>query len=171
MECIYRFGNRLITVFVYAVFCVLPFYLENHHYDVGEAKSRFLYGISIAVAIFILCWGIILLFKRHIEFDKIKIKRIWKGISITEKFLILYTMFLGVSYVLSKYKAETLWGIYNWRVGFIPLILISVMTFLIIHLWRGNRYIVTAIGSVSAIVFLLGVCNRFSVYPIIIKPM
>ena len=37
----------MITVFLYAVFCVLPFYLENHHFDVGEAKSHFLYGIFV----------------------------------------------------------------------------------------------------------------------------
>lgn len=170
-ESMYKFASRLITVFIYAVFCVLPFYLENHHYNVGEAKSHFLYGVSITVIIIILGWGIVLLVQRHKEFDKIKVKKIWDSISITEKFLILYTMFIVVSYVFSKYKAGNLWGIYNWRIGFLPLILIAVMTFLIIHLWTGNRWIVAAIGSVSAIVFLLGVCNRFSVYPIIIKPM
>ena len=170
-EYIYKFGNKMITVFLYAVFCVLPFYLENHHFDVGEAKSHFLYGISIVVVSIILGWGLILLCKQYIKFDKIKAKKLWDRVSLTEKFLILYTICIVVSYVFSKYKAETLWGIYNWRVGFVPLILVSVMTFLIIHLWRGNRWIIAAIGSVSAIVFLLGVCNRFSIYPIIIKPM
>ena len=170
-ESLDKFGNRIITVFLYAVFCVLPFYLENHHYDVGEAKSRFLYGVSIVVAIIVLGWGIILLFLHHKEFDKNKIKKIFNSISITEKFLILYILFVVVSYVFSNYKEETLWGIYNWRFGFLPLTLISVMTLLIIHLWRGNCWIIAAIGSVSSIVFLLGVCNRFSVYPIIIEPM
>lgn len=170
-EGIYKFGEHLITIFIYAVFWVLPFYLENHHYNVGEAKSHFLYGVSIIVVIFTLIWGVSLFILHRNDFDKSKVKRSLGEISITEKFLNLYTVCLVVSYVCSEYKEETLWGIYNWRFGFLPLLLISVMTILIIHLWRGNRWIAAAIGSVSALVFLLGVCNRFSIYPIAIEPM
>lgn len=170
-ESIYEMGGRLITIFIYAVFCVLPFYLENHHYNVGEAKSHFLYVVSVGVASLILIWGLCLLFLHYRELDKRKVKKIWNNISITEKFLALYTILVFVSFAFSKYKAEILWGIYNWRVGCVPLLLISLMTILIIHLWSGSRWIVAAIGSVSAIVFLLGVCNRFSIYPIAIEPM
>ena len=170
-RCINQFSDRLITIFLYAIFCIMPFYLENHHYNVGEAKSHLLYGASITVVIIILIWGIVTAFMQRDILHKIRLCNIWANTSITDKFLILYMVFIVVSYAFSKYKTETLWGIYNWRVGFLPLMLISLMTFLIIRLWRGNRWIVAAIGSASAFVFLLGVCNRFSIYPIIIEPM
>lgn len=105
-ESIYEMEGRLITIFIYAVFCVLPFYLENHHYNLGEAKSHFLYVVSVGVASLILIWGLCLLFLHYRELDKRKVKKIWNNISIAEKFLALYTILVFVSFAFSKYKAE-----------------------------------------------------------------
>lgn len=165
-------GSVLVTVYIFLIFCILPFYLENHHYNVGEAKSRFFWGTSIIVLILLGVWCLIRkLWNEGEQNKKGKVICAWNNTSWTEKFLLLYTLFIIISYAFSEYKQETLWGVFNWRFGLIPLLLVSGMTVVTIHLWSGNKWIAAAIGSVSAIVFLLGVCNRFSVYPILIEPM
>ena len=50
--------------------------------------------------------------------------------------------------------------------GFIPLLLLCGLTFLISRMWKGERSLLAGGILVSGIVFLLAVCNRFSFYPI-----
>ena len=53
--------------------------------------------------------------------------------------------------------------------GCIPLLLLCGLSFLLSRLWSGRKGILYGIIAASGIVFFLGICNRFSFYPIKIE--
>ena len=69
-------------------------------------------------------------------------------------------------YVFSNYKDITLWGEEGWYMGLVPLLLLCGISFFISRLWQGDGNLAYLIMGASAVVFLLGICNRYSFYPI-----
>lgn len=157
----------ILTGYLFLMFCVYPFYYENGYYNIGIAKNNFFTVVSIisfictlaAVAVCIL--------------DAKKRKRPFiekKNISITQKLLLGYMVTVFISFVFSEYKGAVLWGSEGWYLGTIPMLLLAAFAFLTAHFWKDRKWILYGSIVVSGIVFFLGICNRFSFYPVAIEP-
>lgn len=164
-------GNYLTTAYLFLMFCVYPFYMEEGYSNIGKAKNRFFLCISLAAfLILLLVFGVQVagrLLNRRRKKEAYLID--WDLISYRDLLLLIYMTLLFLSYVFSPYKEEALWGTEGWYMGCIPLLLLCGLSFLLSRLWSGRRGLLHGIIAASGVVFFLAICNRFSFYPIKIE--
>lgn len=158
---------NILTGYLILMFFIYPFYLENGYYNIGIAKNHFLVVVSVisflaaTIAVGFYLWD---LKKRKRTFwDK-------NSISVTQKFLMAYMAVILLAFVFSPVKEDTLWGAAGWHLGTIPLFMLGGFVFMLSHFWKEQKWIISGSMIVSGIVFFLGICNRFSFYPIYIDP-
>lgn len=157
----------LISLYVFIMFCVYPLYYENGYYNMATAKCRFFLGLSI-IAFLVILMTIVL--EQVMQKKRVYIAIDWKRISITEKLLYAYILMLLLSFAFSDFKKNVLWGATDWYMGTIPLLLMTFFSLFLMYFWREEKWLIIEFLVVSALVFLLGICNRFSIYPIAIRP-
>lgn len=160
-------SSYFITLYVFLIFCIYPLYFEDGYYNMATAKCRFFLGLSVAAFIAILI-AVVIEFIIQKKGNPIRID--WKRISVTEKLLYVYIIMVLLAFVLSDFKKNVLWGATDWYMGTIPLLFMTFFAVVLIHTWQQKKWLMTVFLTVSAIVFLLGICNRFSVYPVAIEP-
>lgn len=170
-----KIDNLFACAYLTILLCIYPFYVQDGYVNIGEAKNRFFLYVSIAAfAIFIIC-GLahLVFFLREKGSGRRPYLIEWERISATDLFVMLYATCVFWSYILTEYRQEALWGTEGWYIGCIPLILLCGLYFMISRMWDGGRFVLHGCMAASAAVFLLGICNRFSFYPVkfeIIQP-
>lgn len=161
-------GSLFTTAYLLIMFVGYPLYMENGYLNIGEAKFRFFKYISLA-AFFILAAAALLCLAKRVRayFRQERVYLVnWDRVSAADLLVLLYATVVFLSYVFSDYKKEALWGAEGWYMGCATLLLLCGLYFLISRFWKGNLMIVcVALILTSALVFLLGICNRFSAYP------
>ena len=159
------------TAYILLMFCIYPFYMENGYYNIGEAKMHFFLRVSLAAFIVLTVLYFVLLVKgvwaRRQERQAYLID--WEQISAVDLLMLVYATVLFLSYVFSANKEEALWGAEGWYMGLIPQLLLCALYFLISRLWTGSEKVLYPVMMATAVVFVLGICNRFSYYPIVVK--
>lgn len=140
--------------------------MEQGYVDIGEAKYRFFIYCSLAAlmilgAILAGCYAIVL-WKRVKRHEPYLI--CWENLSATDVFVLLYATEIFISYVLSDYREEALWGTEGWHIGLIPLLTLCGLYFLISRFYNGKASVWYVSMAASAAVFVLGILDRFSFY-------
>lgn len=159
--------SYILTGYLFLMFCIYPFYYENGYYNIGIAKNNFFCVVSIITFLVMLAATVIYI-KEQRKRNKPFIE--WKSISITEKLLFAYMAVILISFLFSSYKEDVLWGAEGWYLGTIPLLLMVSFAFFFTHMWKEQKWVLYGSIIVSGIVFFLGICNRFSFYPVPIEP-
>ena len=164
-------ANLFTTAYLLLMFCVYPFYIERGYENIGEAKNRFFLMSSIAAFGILGVLAVLQLLKalREIHRQKRAYLIDWDQVSSTDLFVLLYAVTVFLSYVLTDYREEALWGTEGWYMGCVPLLLLCGLYFLISRMWGGNTKIFYLLMAASAVVFVLGICNRFSFYPAVFE--
>lgn len=147
------------SVYVVALLCVMPLYMENKYLNMGDAKYHFfLYG-SIAMLGFLIVFGIQWLV---ISRDEILSDRDWlKKLSITEWCVLAFALVSVLSCIFAHYKRYAIWGYTGWNMGLISQ-LIFVLIFMFVSRWfKWNDKIMTGATVVGGVVFLIAVLQRF----------
>ena len=158
---------NILTGYLFLMFFIYPFYIENGYYNIGVAKNHFFVVVSISGFLAaVIAAGIYLLDlkkRNRVFWDK-------NSVSVTQKFMLVYMAVLLLSFVFSPVKEETLWGTAGWYLGTIPLFILGGFVLMISYFWKEQKWLISGSIVVSGIVFFLGICNRFSFYPIYIDP-
>ena len=159
------------TAYILLLFCIYPFYLENGYFNIGEAKMHFFFRVSLAAFLVLaILYVIILIIKIREKVQNGQAYLIdWEQISAVDLLMLLYATAVFLSYAFSINKEEALWGAKGWYMGLVLQLLLCALYFLISRLWRGSIKILYPVMAATAVVFLLGICNRFSFYPIVIE--
>ncbi|MGN1181120.1 MAG: O-antigen ligase family protein [Suilimivivens sp.] len=166
-------ADLFTTAYLLIIFMLYPFYMQDGYRDIGEAKMKFFFYISLAAFVFFMVFAIVGVSGRLWEIKQGRRAYLvnWDRISSTDLFVLLFATTVFLSYVLTDYREEALWGTEGWYIGTIPLLLLCGLYFGISRMWRGNEKILYCLIGASALVFLLGICNRFSFYPIKTEPV
>ncbi len=164
-------GNLLATAYLLWMFGVYPLFIGGGYDDIGEVKNRFfLMSTMIGAGAMLLCYLVDLFGGlRYIREEKKTCFMGWESLSLFDLTLLLYATALFLSYAFSWDRNEALWGTDGWYMGFLPILFLCITCFLISRLWDGKQVVLWGILVSSAVVFLLGICNRFSFYPIEIE--
>lgn len=179
----YQFIRELIdvviSIYLIIIIAVLPLYLESGNetfasYEIiGSYKYMFLKKIStytgcILIPLLILCFitymiDFVISKKSIIRIKHIKIKNI---LSITDICAICFGLIVIISYFFTAYREEALWGADRWYLGVATQLTFVSVYFLVSRMWVKKKWIVALFLPVSGLVFLLGLLNRFGIYPI-----
>ncbi len=163
-----RIDHLFASAYLLLLFCVYPFYVQDGYVDIGEAKSRFFICVSIAAFFLLaLCAAVhFAAFVRNRKGERRPYFIEWEQISLTDLCVMLYGVAVFWSYILTDYREEALWGTQGWYMGAVPLLLLCGLYFMISRMWQGGELIMHGCMAASGAVFVLGVLNRFSFYPI-----
>lgn len=159
-------GNLFATAYLFLIFGIYPFYMKQGYVEIGEAKFRFFIFASLAALVIlglieIICAGQAL-------FQRIRCREAylidWNRVSAIDLLVMLYATELFVSYAFSDFRKEALWGTEGWYIGLVLLLTLCGLYFLISRLWTGERSVWYVGLAASAVVFLIGILDRFSLY-------
>lgn len=161
-------ANLFTTAYLLIMFAIYPFYMQNGYVDIGEAKNHFFLYVSIAAFGILGLLAVIYLCVRLKEICRQKRAYLidWDRVSSTDLLVLLYATTIFMSYVFSEHQEEALWGTEGWYIGTVMLLLLCGLYFFISRMWNANVKVLYAPVTASIFVFLLGISNRFSFYPI-----
>ncbi len=155
--------SLLLMAYLFVIFFLYPYYLQNGYADIGRDKFNFyrditVGGFALIIPLAVLC--LIFRFRDHKKIFSLK------GISITDGAVFTYLIGVLLSYSFTQFKQEALWGERGWYMGLITQLLFILSYYLVSRFWEFEEKIVLVFLVASAGVFLLGLLNRFSIYPI-----
>ena len=157
-----------ISIYLILIIAVMPFYNEEGYAHIGTDKATFFRTVSVNGAKVILpllaVWLILMAVEKIKKKEHFQVK-----LSVTDGFALLYAFSLILSYLCSDYKADALWGALGWYMGFVPQMILLAIYFLVSRCWNPRKWLFGLFLPVSAVVFLLGILNRFDIYPIDMK--
>ena len=153
----------LYTIYLILICTVLPIYMKDGYYELGEAKAICYLMISAPFAALLL---LNLVFARDGKAES----KAHSKITVPEFFLYGTVFSMIISYVFSTDKKIALLGFEGWRNG----LLVSAIAILFCILFSQKEYRID--GRVLAFLLLvpfleavLSIINRFSIFPIAIN--
>ncbi len=167
--------SLLLTAYLFIVFCLYPFYLRNGYADVGKEKFNFYKmmtagGFGLIIPLALCC----VFFRIKEAYGKESGQRGGEGrgrfhFSATDCAVASYGLSVLISYLCSGFRQMALWGEKGWNMGLVTQMAFVLSYFLVAHFWEYEEKLLLAFMAAATVVFLLGILNRFSVFPIKIQ--
>lgn len=155
--------QMVVTVYVFSMLVIFPLFYQNKYYDMGVAKYNFFKYANIIV---LPCVVLVALISLIIAMKSSSFYEMVKGLSITDWFVLAYLLVVFISYMLSPYKSQALWGAEGWYMGLISQVVFVAIYFTVSRFYEVKKSHMYILGIVSGIVFLLGILNRFYIDPL-----
>lgn len=159
--------NQVITMVYFCVMTVVyPFYAPGGYMHIGEVKYEFFRIVSLIMLAAVL---VIILISLLVRRDKEWIIRNYKQMSVTDWFAYGYLVAVMLSYLCSAYKTDAMWGVDGWYMGIMTQIMFVLIFFVFSrYFYCDLRWLGVWMLSAAG-VFFLGICNRYSIYPIVME--
>lgn len=163
----------VISIYMCVILLVLPLYNKGYA-QIGTEKENFFikcltYGGKALLPVFLL-WllfgGIAAVQKKELPKVREWPAKLWKSLSVTDRFAALYGIAVILSYLFTNYRKEALWGTASWRMGMWTQLGSVIVYFMISRMWQRKDWIEAFVLPVSAVVFSLGYVNKFGLFPI-----
>lgn len=153
----------IIMAYFLVMTVIYPFYAPGGYARIGEVKYAFFRNITL-VTLAVMAAVIILsvLVRRDWEW----VVRNYRQMSVTDWFAYGYFAVVLLSYLCSTYKRDALWGAEGWYMGAVTQIMFVLLYFFFSRYFQYNlKWIGLCLLAASG-VFVLGICNSYSFYPI-----
>ena len=142
---------------------IYPFYVPGGYMRIGEIKFQFFRNVSLVTLGVV---AVVIFLSAAIRRDREWVVRNYRRMSVTDWFAYGYFVTVMLSYLCSPYKGNALWGVEGWRVGVVTQMIFILIYFLFSRYFNCNLGWIGLWLLAAAAVFLLGICNRYSLYPI-----
>ena len=153
----------IIMAYFLVMALIYPFYAPGGYTRIGAVKYEFFRNVSLATLAASVC---VIILSIAVRRDSRWIIRNYRRLSITDWFAYGYLVAVMLSYLCSAYKEDALWGITGWQMGVMTQMIFVLTYFLFSRYFHGDlRWLIVWLTAAAA-VFLLGICNRYSIYPI-----
>lgn len=162
-------GNYIMKIYFLMLMIICPFYMQNGYREIGAVKyflfrkiSLVIMGIMVPVAI--------ITFLCHRKTDKkISVAEYCRRRSVTDMFAYGYLVVVLISYLLTNSRREAFLGAEGWYMGLVSQFIFVGIYFMFSRYFRWDDDMLYVILCSSGLVFLLGILNRYSIYPIPIE--
>lgn len=155
----------VVALYVFFMFAIYPLYYEDKYYNMGDAKWHFfkwvtLIGVILMTAVFV--WHQLYLARKG------RVAEYWNvdAVSFLDWFVLAYALAALTSFLLSPYKSDTLMGYDGWYMGLISQLCFVILYYFVSRFWRWDDIVYIIYLSVSVIVFLICIFNRFRIDPL-----
>lgn len=174
IEELFRFFlNMTAVIYMIAMLVILPFYNQDGFKHIGTDKSVFFRTWGNRLMAAALCLAAVFCIVKRINLavqkEKISVRKLAKRFLVTDYFAAGFGIAVVLSHFCSMYRSEAKWGAAGWFMGTLPQLILVGSYFLVSAGWEPNRILPFLTLPVSAVVFLLGIVNKFGVYPIDMK--
>lgn len=155
--------NAGVYLFLFFLIAVYSFYAPEGYIQI--ATNKFLFFKKICLATVRIITPFILLY--YIIPDDESARRSGEfRISATDWFMLAYAGLNLISYLGTEFREEALWGTAGWYMGFAMQLFFVGIYFFLSRFYDGKIDVLPAFMGITFLVFLWGLLNRFSIYPI-----
>ncbi len=133
---------------------ILPLYMKEGYYMLGENKGVLYLGVSSVFAL------LLILFENKRLFDGV----IKEGFVTYAAFAFLFSNVL--SFLFSINKTVSFFGLEGWRGGFLTVFLMLFFILVLSYSERFSKYMIAALLITPTLEFVLGILGRFRIYPV-----
>jgi len=152
--------NIIISIFLFIIFAIYPFYIENGYYGIDKAKNDFL-CLTLLVFIPLILITCIVKWINIKKADKLMIRK-----HTTDIFMSFYILIILISTCLGIDKKIALFGYQGWYMGGMLIIALGIIYYCISNFYIATNNLIYTILISTALVFILGILNRFNIWPI-----
>ena len=145
---------------------IYPLYAPGGYTHIGEVKYRFFCRVSL-VTMAVLAVAVVLSF--IVRRDREWLVKTYRSMTVTDWCAYGYFVAVLLSYLCSAYKEDALWGVPGWHMGVVTQVIFVFIYFAFSRYYHCSTGWIGMWFTASAAVFLLGICNRYSVYPIVME--
>lgn len=156
----------IIMAYFLVIAVIYPFYAPGGYMRIGEVKYVFFRNVSLVTLAVVV--GMVLL-SAVMCGDWSRIIRNYQKMSVTDWFAYGYFVAVMLSYLCSIYKEDALWGTEGWYMGAVTQMIFVFLYFAFSRCFHCDLRWICVWLLAAAGVFLLGICNRYSVYPIVME--
>ncbi|MGN0279326.1 MAG: O-antigen ligase family protein [Lachnospiraceae bacterium] len=156
-------GQGIMMAYFIVIAVVYPFYAPGGYVQIGEVKYVFFRNVTLVTIAVMLLLILIWLVQNH---NKGKLVELYQHMSVSDWFAYGYLIVIMLSYLCSSYKTDALWGVEGWHMGVVSQMMFVLLYFFISRFFVCNRKWLSVWLAVAGAVFVLGILNRYSIYPI-----
>lgn len=149
----------VLAAVLLAVCVIVPLYLKNGYYQVGDAKFAAYKYIMIA-GLMVLMALLVLYFCFWI-----KEKPVFRA-SVTDYFVLAYLAIVFLSVFAGGFYDQALWGYPGWCMGLMSQISFVLLYFFVSRYGKYWKVVLWVLCATSVIVFVLGILNRLMIDPL-----
>lgn len=155
---------QYIVMFYFIVMtAVYPLYAPGGYMHIGRVKYVFFRNVSLVTTAAVI---VVILGSLLIKRDKCRLISNCRQMSVTDWSAYGYLLAVMISYLCSAYKRDALWGVEGWYMGAITQIIFVLIYFFFSRYFHADARWMGIWMLSTAVVFVLGICNRYSVYPV-----
>ena len=162
-------GSFFVFLYMFLMIVVFPFYLTNGYRNAGTDKAILFRYIGLGLCLSVIPCAIIYWLCSLKKKDRDDKTSKWNGLCVSDKLVLMYGLLVVVSFLCSNNKQEAFWGADGWFMGFATQMIYVVSYFCISRflIWKTAILVLTVIST--TVTFVLGILNRFSVYPLVLE--
>lgn len=159
-------GSAVMTLYIFLITVVQP--LVHRTYTTIGTDKYFCFRYSV---LGILLIGVPVFLAYLIAKPHSKNIRNWQeDWSVTDFLALGYGIVVCISFLCSRYQEEAFWGNQDgWYMGFVTQVSVIAIYFLLSRMWKPNQGSLYFFLGTAVFVFVIGILNRFSVYPLSLK--
>lgn len=162
-ECLNKFCHMGVYLFLFFFVVVYVFYAPEGYIQMATNKYLFFRSLAVITGAVILPPAV---FAWLLSLPGKDTERSAEAVSWTDIFMLLFLLLNCISFFLTKYKEEAFWGTSGWYMGFAMQISFVGIYFMMSRFYDRKINLLPLFMAVTSIVFLWGLLNRFSIYPI-----
>lgn len=165
----------MVSLYIFLLMVVYPFYMQNYFYDIGDAKWRFFSNISFFAdyknrafyfpGCFIFIAAILVWYVIDAKVKKEKLYG-FHALSIQDDIVATFLLLVSVSSILTPYKDTVVDGYQYWNMGLITQIALVIIYLLASRFWSAKKWEWYLWMAASWLVACIGVLNRLGQDPI-----
>lgn len=164
-------GNYILKIYFLILVAVYPFYMKEGYRELGSAKYHFFSRISVIIMALMAPVVITVFLCRTALSGRIKERnlRYFYRTSVTDMFVYGYLAAVLISYLFTDFGREAFRGAEGWYMGLVSQLIFVFIYFMFSRYFEWKNIMLYVMLISSGLVFLLGILNRYSVYPIYIE--
>lgn len=159
-------ASAVSWLYIIAIAGIMPFYFTEGYGYIGSDKAVFFRRAGVPLAAAALAVAALYCLLACIE-HRADLRSFLKSrISFTDICMLCYLAALLLSYAFSEYREHAWVGNDTWPMGLLTHLALVASYFALSRSFRGAKWLSVMILAVTATVFLLGLLNRYNIYPI-----
>ena len=163
MQSARNIGSFYVMLYLLLMAVWFPFFLTWGYRQAGTDKSMLFRYLGLGLLISVLPCMLVYWFCQWKRDGK---KKFFENICDSDKLVFAFGFVVLVSYLCSENREEAFWGTKGWYIGFVTLMVYIASYLFISRFLEGKLILIPLFAASSSVSFLLGVLNRFSVYPL-----
>lgn len=165
-QIMYNVSSFYVFLYLFLMAAFFPFFLTWGYRNAGTDKAmlfRFLgLGLLISVLPCACAWWVC-------QMKKSGLGNFFREIPDSDWLVMAYLFIITVSYFCSQNQEEAFWGVRGWYIGFMTQIFYVASYVFISRFLRGEKLLIPLFAASAGISFVLGILNRFSIYPLTLE--